>query len=280
MTEHKRYVVAVSGGVDSVVLLHMLANSLERELIVAHFDHGIRDDSASDAEFVGELAKRYGLPYETRREELGTSASEELARNRRYTFLREVAGRHSALVATAHHGDDIVETVAINMTRGTGWRGLAVLDSDVVRPLLHMTKSEIVAYANEHGLAWHEDSTNTSNVYLRNRLRRNMSHLSHDDAWQVRALRARQTEIKKEIDSEVHALVGDGPDYSRYFFTHTDHSTALECLRFVTRGQLTRPQRTRALLAIKTAKAGTRFEAGAGVSFVFTSRHFSIELVK
>ena len=280
MTEHKRYVVAVSGGVDSVVLLHMLANSLERELIVAHFDHGIRDDSASDAEFVGELAKRYGLPYETRREELGTSASEELARNRRYTFLREVAGRHSALVATAHHGDDIVETVAINMTRGTGWRGLAVLDSDVVRPLLHMTKSEIVAYANEHGLAWHEDSTNTSDVYLRNRLRRNMSHLSHDDAWQVRALRARQTEIKKEIDSEVHALVGDGPDYSRYFFTHTDHSTSLECLRFVTRGQLTRPQRTRALLAIKTAKAGTRFEAGAGVSFVFTSRHFSIELVK
>lgn len=280
MTKSKKYVVAVSGGVDSVVLLHMLAGQSGHKLIVAHFDHGIRNDSASDAAFVGELAKKYGLPYETRREELGKTASEELARDRRYSFLRDVAGHHDGHIVTAHHGDDIVETIAINMTRGTGWRGLAVLDSDVVRPLLHMTKPEIIAYAKEHELQWHEDSTNASDAYLRNRIRRKMSGLSHDDAWQVRALRARQTEIKREIDREVHALIGDGPEYSRYFFTHADQTTALECLRFVTHGRLTRPQRSRALLAIKTAKAGTRYEAGAGVSFVFTSRHFSIELVK
>lgn len=280
MTETKKYIIAVSGGVDSVVLLHMLAGQPDYELIVAHFDHGIRGDSASDAEFVGELAEKYGLPYETRREELGKTASEELARDRRYAYLRQVAERHGALIVTAHHADDIVETIAINMTRGTGWRGLAVLDSDVVRPLLHMTKPEIIAYANEHELQWHEDSTNASDAYLRNRMRRKMSGFSHDDAWQVRALRARQTEVKKEIDDEVHALIGDGPEYSRYFFTHVDQPIALECLRFITGGHLTRPQRARSLLAIKTAKAGTRYEAGAGVSIVFTSRHFSIELVK
>lgn len=276
----KTYVVAVSGGVDSVVLLHMLSQSGEHRLVVAHFDHGIRDDSTDDATFVGELAARYGLAYETRREELGANASEELARDRRYNFLREIAARRNALVVTAHHADDVVETVAINLSRGTGWRGLAVLNSDVVRPLLHMTKAEIIDYAREHNLEWHEDSTNASDAYLRNRMRRKISTLSHDDGWQVRALRARQTEIKKEIDSEVHALVGDGPTYSRYFFTHADHVTALECLRFVTQGRLTRPQCERALLMIKTMKAGNRYEAGAGVSFVFTSRHFSLELVK
>jgi tRNA(Ile)-lysidine synthase TilS/MesJ len=143
-----------------------------------------------------------------------------------------------------------------------------------------MTKSEIMAYAKEHNLQWHEDSTNASDAYLRNRMRRKISDLTPDDAWQVRALRARQTEIKKQIDSEAQALVGNGPTYSRYFFTHAEHPTALECLRYVTGGRLTRPQCERALLMIKTMKAGSRYEAGAGTCFVFTPRHFSLELVK
>ena len=79
-----RYIVAVSGGVDSVALLDMLARLSDHELIVAHFDHGIRSDSAEDALFVSGLAEQYGLPFEMRREELGSNASEDLARTRRY----------------------------------------------------------------------------------------------------------------------------------------------------------------------------------------------------
>lgn len=295
MKDNQRFVVAVSGGVDSVVLLDMLATlqlvipnshspygepNPNPQFIVAHFDHGIRQDSHEDAALVSELAKKYGLLYETQREELGASASEDLARTRRYLFLRDVAKRHGATITTAHHADDIVETIAINMTRGTGWRGLAALDSDIVRPLLHMTKQEIIAYAKQHKLTWHEDSTNASDAYLRNRLRRKIQKVPDDDKWQVRALRARQTEIKHEIDREVKSLVGEGPEYSRYFFGHVDYKTAMECLRYAVASRLTRPQCERALLAIKTAKVGNLYEAGNGVNFRFTSRHFSIELVK
>jgi tRNA(Ile)-lysidine synthase len=275
-----KYVVAVSGGVDSVVLLHQLVQNPELELVVAHFDHGIRDDSHEDAVFVENLAKHYGVMFETRREELGKQASEALARERRYAFLRDVAKRHSAQLVTAHHADDAVETVAINVQRGTGWRGLAVLDSDVIRPLITMTKDEIRQYANDHHLTWHEDSTNASDQYLRNRIRHKTSTLSADDKRQLLSLRAHQIASKKLIDNEVRRLIGDGPQYSRYFFIHADGAVALECLRFITHAQLTRPQLERALLSIKTDKPGSIFEAGSGIEFAFTSRNFVIKLIK
>jgi tRNA(Ile)-lysidine synthase len=275
-----RYVVAVSGGVDSVVLLHQLVQQPDLDLIVAHFDHGIRDDSHKDAEFVEELAASYGLVFESAREELGRQASEELARNRRYAFLRALANKHDAKLVTAHHADDAIETVAINLTRGTGWRGLAVLDSDIVRPLLDMSKQDIITYANTHNLSWREDSTNASDAYLRNRLRRKTKNLSSDDKRQLLGLRTHQIASKKLIDDEVRRLVGEGPMYSRYFFTHAEPKTAVECLRFIVDARLTRPQLERALLAIKTSKVGSVFEAAAGVRFRFTSRNFAVELIK
>lgn len=273
-------VVAVSGGVDSVVLLHILSQDPQLDLIVAHFDHGIRDDSRDDAEFVEQLARQYDHAFTTKREELGKDASEDVARQRRYAFLRSVAQKHNAKIMTAHHADDSVETIAINITRGTGWRGLAVLDSDIIRPLLDMTKAEIIAYARQHQLAWHEDSTNASDTYLRNRIRAQTPTLSDDAKRQLLALRAHQVGIKHQIDREVQRLLGDGPEYSRYFFTHIPQSVALECLRFVTGARLTRPQLTRALLAVKTKKPGTIYQAGANVQFRFTSRNFVVELIK
>jgi tRNA(Ile)-lysidine synthase len=275
-----KYVVAVSGGVDSVVLLDHLVEHPEYELIVAHFDHGIRDDSADDEAFVKVLAERYGLLFESKREELGKQASEALARDRRYAFLYSVAKKHDALIVTAHHSDDAVETVAINLMRGTGWRGLAVLDSEVIRPLIDMGKQEIIAYAKEHNLTWREDSTNESDVYLRNRLRHKMVSLSDDQKRQLLGLRAHQIASKRAIDIEVKRLVGDGPTYSRYFFTHVDSQVAIECLRLITMMCLTRPQLSRVLLAVKTNQPGTVFEAGSGLQFGFTSRNFWVELVK
>lgn len=275
-----RYVVAVSGGVDSVVLLHMLSQSPDLELIVAHFDHGIRETSADDAAFVESLAKTYNHPFVTKREELGKQASEELARDRRYAFLRDVAKQYDAQIVTAHHADDAVETVAINLKRGTGWRGLAVLDSDIRRPLIGMSKNEIIAYAHKYNLEWHDDETNDSDVYLRNRIRRQLSQLDDDTKRQILGLRAEQIELKDKINAEVEQCVGKGPQYDRYFFIYAQQTAALECLRFVTDGQLTRPQLTRALLAIKINPAGTQYQAGSGILFRFTSRNFEVELIK
>lgn len=281
-----RYVLAVSGGVDSVVLLDMMARQAdlskagEYELIVAHFDHGIRADSAQDAVFVAELANKYGLTFESRREELGAQTSEELARARRYGFLRAIAKQHTAGLVTAHHADDSIETIAINLVRGTGWRGLAVLNSDVIRPLLGMSKQEILAYASAHQLEWREDSTNASDAYLRNRLRHKTGRLTDDSKRQLLGLRVHQVALKQQINEESKGLVGEGPDYSRYFFTHLDDVTAMECLRYGTHARLTRPQLSQALLAIKTARPGTIYQAGGGVQFRFTSRNFKVELIK
>ncbi len=168
------YVVAVSGGIDSVALLHMLQAETGTTLIVTHFDHGIRADSAEDADFVRALAESYNLQYVSKRVELGKSASENTARTHRYQFLRDIAETYQAnAILTAHHLDDRIETAAINVLRGTMRRGIVSLQStpQLQRPLLHMTKEQIREYVLLYKLEFREDSTNSSMDYLRNRVR-------------------------------------------------------------------------------------------------------------
>jgi tRNA(Ile)-lysidine synthetase-like protein len=279
-----RYVVAVSGGVDSVVLLDLLTKLGRIEIIVAHFDHGIRPDSHDDARFVEQLAKRHKLPFETRREELGAAASEEYARQRRYAFLRKLAKQYDARLMTAHHADDVIETIAINLHRGTGWRGLAVLDNPlIIRPLLVYDKAQIYAYATRYGLQWREDSTNQSDSYLRNRLRRRLdSQLDVDSQQQLLALWQTQRQLKRHIDGETaRLLAGQETALSRYFFTMIDDAVASELLRYACAQQAgvipTRPQRQRAALAIKVAQPGSSHSVGEAIAFRFAARSFSIE---
>lgn len=185
------YVVAVSGGVDSVVLLDILAGVVagrqaERQmlggeladapfrLVVAHFDHGIRPDSGEDRRFVQGLAQRYGLPFVYDEGRLGPGASEAAARQARYAFLRRVGqASHARAIVTAHHEDDVLETALINLLRGTGRKGLSSLRSTagICRPLLEVPKARIKDYARQHGLEWREDSTNADTTYLRNYVR-------------------------------------------------------------------------------------------------------------
>lgn len=277
------YVVAVSGGVDSVVLLDMLVQKSlidnDSNIIVAHFDHGIRPESAADARFVTALAARYGLSFEMLREELGVSASEDLARRRRYAFLRKVAKKYDAQLVTAHHGDDIVESIAINLTRGTGWRGLAVMgDESIYRPLLTYSKAELYEYALEHHLEWVEDETNNSSKYLRNRLRRQLrAQLSPEAREALLGLRTRQLDLRTDIENELPKLIQRNGRYSRYFFIMLPDNCALELLRYVTHGILTMPQLEMALVAIKTAKINTTLQAGAGVTIDFVRREFVVK---
>jgi tRNA(Ile)-lysidine synthase len=168
------YVVAVSGGVDSMVLLDLLRQLPGLTLVVAHFEHGIREDSDEDRKLVEATAKQYKLPFVCEHGNLGAGASEATARNVRYDFLRRVqAERGAQAIITAHHQDDLLETAVINMLRGTGRKGLSSLahSPGIVRPLLHVDKQAILAYAQEHHIVWHEDSTNASDAYLRNYIR-------------------------------------------------------------------------------------------------------------
>lgn len=173
------YIVAVSGGVDSVVLLHALANgnlaevTSNPQLIIAHFDHGMREDSSADEAFVRGVAQQYSLAYETERVELGANANEARARQARYDFLRRCSEKYQAQgVITAHHQDDLIETMVINLLRGTGWRGLVPMEqSTILRPLLGVAKAELLNYAKKYRLEWRDDSTNTDESYVRNYVR-------------------------------------------------------------------------------------------------------------
>lgn len=273
-------VVAVSGGVDSVVLLDMLAKRSRARLVVAHFDHGIRGNSSQDEAFVRRLAEDvYRLPYQTRREQLGAGASEDLARQRRYRFLRKVAARYDAQIVTAHHGDDTVETVALNLQRGTGWRGLAVLNAPgVLRPLLGFTKQQLLGYAKRHELEWREDASNLSEDYARNRMRHTLKALDAHSQQAVKELASRQRHLAAAIDHEIERLL---PHVDRHFLTNIDQGVAVELLRAwcctVHELPLTRPDAERLLLAVKTARSNARVDITRGATLAFQGRQLIVE---
>lgn len=269
------YVVAVSGGVDSVVLLDMLAKQQKHNLVVAHFDHGIRSDSDADARFAWELAKNYQLPFEVRREELGPNASELTARNKRYEFLREMAQKYNARIVTAHHADDVVESIAINLTRGTGWRGLTVMsDENIVRPLIGLKKRQIYAYALRYELEFVEDETNHDHSYLRNKIRSALAELSESSHRQLIEQRAVQQTLRRAIQYEVDRYTNRT---DRYFFIMIPEMVALEVLRSMTASKLTMPQLRVLLGHIKVARSGTKIEAGANTTVEMTRTTFAIE---
>ena len=172
--------VAVSGGIDSMALLDMLAHMPGLDVVVAHFEHGIREDSDADRELVGRAAKRYGLPFIYEHGNLGAGASEAQARTARYDFLYRVKEQANAdAIITAHHQDDLIETAIINILRGTGRKGLSSLRStdDILRPLLATPKHDLYSYVSshpEHDIIWNTDSTNKSDVYLRNYIRHHL----------------------------------------------------------------------------------------------------------
>lgn len=210
------YIIAVSGGVDSVVLLHMIAQKepeqgVEKPLyIVAHFDHGIRTDSSEDAKFVETLAKSYGMAFVSKRAELGEGTSEESARSARYEFLFEEMKNHNAQsVITAHHQDDVIETMIVNILRGTGPKGLiGFTRSSILRPFIDKSKQEILDYAYKHKLKWREDSTNLDAMYFRNYVRMKIvPKLSADQRQELVKIRENTAKLYTEIDDQTKKLL-------------------------------------------------------------------------
>jgi tRNA(Ile)-lysidine synthase len=272
--EPGRYVVAVSGGVDSVALLHLLAQkrkTLPFSFVVAHFDHGIRKDSAEDMQLVRDTAHDYGLPFVYRQGKLGTGVSEAVARQARYEFLhhaRQASG--AGAVITAHHQDDLLETVILNLLRGTGRRGLSSLKStDVIkRPLLHMPKKELLRYAEREGLRWREDSTNSDERYLRNYVRRRiLSRFAEADREALLAMAARAQDLNREIEAQAANYLHAQPArdvLDRYAFIMLPHAVAREIvaewLSQRTGVELSRKLLERLVVSAKTGRVGTRVD--------------------
>jgi len=190
-----KLVVAVSGGADSVCLLHILAQqrkALRLELHVAHLNHQLRGaESDSDASYVSALAHKLDVPATIERQDVAAyrdqkgGSLEEAAREMRYSFLAKVAHEIGALkVVVGHTRDDHIETILMHLLRGAGTAGLCGLQPcsalpygensgwlEVVRPLLNVTQQETLAYCQRYNLAPRSDSSNVSPTFLRNRIR-------------------------------------------------------------------------------------------------------------
>ncbi|OGB74319.1 tRNA lysidine(34) synthetase TilS [candidate division Kazan bacterium RBG_13_50_9] len=177
-------VVAVSGGVDSVALLHILlplAGHYSWRLVVAHLNHKLRQEAKRDAQFVEQLAQQLGLKFvggtaEVRREAKSCKLTlEEAGRTARYRFLRRVASRYrAAAIVMAHTADDQAETIVMNWLRGAAVRGLAGmrgLERGIWRPLLGVEKRALQRFAKEYKLAYREDRSNRELNYTRNQIR-------------------------------------------------------------------------------------------------------------
>lgn len=238
------YVVAVSGGVDSVALLHILHGTPGVQLIVAHYDHGIREDSAEDRKLVEKLAKLYDVAFAYDEGHLGAGASEATAREARYEFLRRVKNASGAqAIVTAHHEDDVFETAIINLLRGTGRKGLSSLKStdELYRPLLQTPKKNLLAYAKNHNLQWREDSTNASDDYLRNYVRHNILSKFDDAARsRLRELIESTRETNVHIDQMLTEQLHLQPSFDvldRHWFIMLPHAVAREIVAAWLRGR-------------------------------------------
>lgn len=274
----KKIILAVSGGIDSMVMLDWFCSSdqyIKDDIIVAHFDHGIRDNSDDDATFVSKKCKEYGVKFIKGLGELDKTASEDEARKSRYAFLYKLSNKYSAEIYTAHHLNDLAESVAINLLRGTGWRGLAVLSAEKVqRPFLDldyapsefarlvpMTKKAIYAYAAAHNITFREDQTNSSDEYLRNRIRHQINEDSFLD--ELYTLWKKQRKVRAEINMLLTEITsGVGIEWQRAWFKELDGLSAIELLRFgleLRDIKITRPQLYDFLNAIKTYAPGKYF---------------------
>lgn len=196
-SRRKRYLVGVSGGADSVALLHLMIEAGLTNLVVCHLDHRLRGkDSTGDARFVTELAENLGLSMELGHAEVKRQAKESgqsletAARHARHAFFADCAARHRCpRVVLAHHADDQAETVLWNLLRGShGTKGMRASQSlriasrqlQLLRPLLSLRRKELRSWLCEQGHKWREDATNAEAFAIRNRLRNEAIPLLED----------------------------------------------------------------------------------------------------
>lgn len=185
--------LAVSGGLDSIVLLNLfyqLQDEWNLQFTVLHFNHQLRPKSARDADFVEQICHEKNMPFERGAEDVSAFAQkhkvsiEMAARECRYRFFRDMREKHNLdKIATAHNGNDQAETVLHHILRGSGVNGLHGIPAQrdcFIRPLLFAQRDDIHQYAVEHGLKWREDHSNQDESFTRNRIRHSLLPVLRD----------------------------------------------------------------------------------------------------
>lgn len=222
--EGEKVLLTISGGLDSVVMAHLFSQS-PYAFGIAHVNFELRgEESEEDSRFVEALAAQLQVPFYTTRLRAAAHAEEEkvsiqmAARDLRYHWFEELRRQHGYhYIATAHHLNDLTETMLLNLSRGTGLAGLhgiAPRRDRVVRPMLFASRQQIEAYAQEEQLSWREDSSNSSLKYRRNKIRKQvvpvLQELNPRVAWafleaarQVRAAENLLQEMVNRVRQEI-----------------------------------------------------------------------------
>ena len=242
-------ILAVSGGVDSMVLLDLvLFQHPADKIIVGHFDHSLRwAESDEDRVFIANYCNKKSITFESEKMDIASLAKNEkssiemTARKYRYDFLRRVSEKYSAkYILTAHHQDDCIETALFNLIRSTklwGIHALGVLNDAIFRPLLGISKQDILAYAQENSIFFREDSTNTDTAYLRNHIRHNILpefakiNPAYRDAltWFIDY----SEELKHFIDAQIKAWLWGEDSLSVLRFANESPFFQREIIRFL-----------------------------------------------
>lgn len=217
-----RIVCAVSGGADSMALLwamYLLRDKLGITLECAHFNHQLRgEESERDAAFVRQFCIDYDIPfhYDSKQVVSGEKGLEAAARDARYSFLKSLPGK----IATAHTADDNAETMLMHLVRGTGLKGLggiSPINGSIIRPMLMVTREEVLSFLDEYSLSYVEDSSNGEDAYLRNRLRHHVMPL----------LRTENPKISQNLSqSALHLRLDE--EYIRSFVMATEDVACLQ----------------------------------------------------
>jgi tRNA(Ile)-lysidine synthetase-like protein len=188
-TENEPIIVALSGGIDSMVLFDII-RQLNSNIVIAHVNHNKRPESKNEYSYIEKMAKKHRIPFE------GYSIDGTIKENfqhesrlKRYEFFRAIASKHkSTKIAVAHHLDDQVETVLMRIVRGTsfsGYSGIKQIRMDrniaIIRPLMDCKKEEILSYAKEKNITYFEDASNQEDLYTRNRFRNNIIPLLKEE---------------------------------------------------------------------------------------------------
>ncbi len=226
------YLIGVSGGCDSMVLLHFLHSAGYRNLIVCHVNHSLRGEASDkDEALVANVGAGLGFQVESTQvdvngvAELQRLSLETAARDLRYGWFSEVSARRGcSRVLTAHHADDQVETVLINLFRGSGSRGVSGMDHhsrrpvegeelELFRPFLGVSRSEIEAYAAANDIAFREDESNSDDFALRNRVRnRLLPEIEEVFGRDIRGAVLRAAELARRDEAWMQQAAGELPN--------------------------------------------------------------------
>ncbi len=224
----EKYLLTVSGGMDSVVMTDLISKS-GFDFGISHCNFSLRgEESDNDEEFVLKLADKLKKTFHTKRFDTLKYAREnkcsvqEAAREQRYEWFHELCNKHSyTKILTAHHQDDSIETFFINLVRGSGpagLRGISMNNGKIIRPLLFARKEEIVSYAQKEKLSYRDDSSNTSDKYLRNRFRHHLIPFLKENS---EGFEENMKGLMQEM-SFLHEFVSEKMDEWKSSFVNTD----------------------------------------------------------